>query len=309
MIVTARWAILSQMAKVQPQGQKPAKNNEAVAVAEPEDTPFRYYVPGEKPRLDQAYFELLLLKVMRSTGDIAEFEEVWPRAVQALAGMNLLRLSTYGPGDVREAIGSVGGEFSARMSGQTEAIIRWAESFWRIRQIYGTFRQYVRSFEVDGLDALLEDLKLRLPGLSAEFLTGFLRDAGEKVPVPEKPAGGRQQPRPTSQAEPRGGEQRGQKQQPQPKQENAGGDRRRRQRGRGGARPAQQPQQQPGTPRRQQQPQAVSVEPSAETQPGTDATTKDPQQQQRRRNRRRFFRRRRSSGDKAGGASAPPAAD
>lgn len=298
------------MARGQEQGQKPANNNEAVAVAEPEETPFRYYVPGEKPRVDQAYFELLILKVLRSSGDIAAFDEVWPRAVQALAGMNLLRLSTYGPGDVREAIATVGGEFSARMSGHAESIIRWAESYWRIRQIYGTFRQYVRSFEADGLEALLEDLKPRLPGLSTELLTSYLRDAGEKVPVPEKPSGGRQQSQPRQSAQPdsRGGDNRGrQQQQAQPKQENGGGGGRRRQRGRGNARPAQQqqpPQSQP--PRRPQQVPAVNLKPAAEPAAATEEISKDPQQQQRRRNRRRFFRRRRGGG--GGDSSATPAA-
>lgn len=307
LIVTILNAIFRPMARLQPQGQKPGKNNETVAVAEPEESPFRYYVPGEKPRIDQAFFELLLLKVLRASGDIADFDEVWPRAVQALAGMNLLRLSTYGPGDVREAIGTVGGEFNARMSGQTEAIIGWAESFWRIRQIYGTFRQYIRSFEAEGFDALMEDLKARLPGLSQDFLTGYLRDAGEKVPVPEKPAAGRQQqqPRRPPTPETRSGEQRGRQPQPQQKPESTSGDRRRRQRGRSGPRPAGQ---QPAQPQRPQRIPATAAQ-AAATEAPTESAAKNPEQQQRRRNRRRFFRRRRSGGgEKPGGASAPPAA-
>ena len=205
------------MAKVQQQGQKPAKNSEAVAVAEPEKSPYRHFVPGEKPRIDQAYFELLLSKVLRPTGEFANFDEVWPVAVQGLASINLLRLSTYTTVEVRDAIVTVGGEFNTRMNGHAESIIRWAQSFWRIRQIYGTFRRYLRSFEIDGFEALLEDLKTRLPGLSGEFLTGFLREVGEKAPVPEKAAAARpQQQRGSSQPESRGGDQ--QRRQPQQQQ-------------------------------------------------------------------------------------------
>jgi hypothetical protein len=295
------------MAKVQQQGQKPAQDDENVAVAEPEVSPFRHYEPGERPRTDPAYFELLLLKVLRVNGDIPDFDEVWPRAVQALAGMNLLRLSTYKPGDVREAIATVGGEFNVRMGGQAEAIIRWAQSLWRIRQIYGTFRRYIRSFESDGFEVLIEDLKVRLPGLSPEFLTGYLQEAGEKVPVPERPSGGRQpQQRQSPQSERHGGEQqRRQPQQQQPKQESGRGARRRRQGGRGGNRP---PQQQPPVAQRPQQVPAASAAQASDVKPLADDAAKDPQQQQRRRNRRRFFRRRRSGGeDKPGGSPAPAA--
>jgi hypothetical protein len=315
------------VAKVQQQGQKPAKNAEPVAVAEPVKSPYHYFVPGEKPRTDAAYFELLLAKLLRTSGEFPNFDDVWPVAVQSLAGMNLLRLSTYSTVELRDAIVTVGGEFNTRMNAQAEAIIRWAQSLWRIRQIYGTFRRYLRSFDVDGFEALLEDLKVRLPGLSAEFITAFLRDAGEKVPVPEKvPSARQQQQRGGSPQDGRGGDQRRQQQQPQkqqqpqspqqqqqqPKQEGGRNDRRRRQRGRGGARPQQQdPQaqkQQPAQQQAQRQPQVeqpAQANSSVENSSGDDAG-KDPQQQ-RRRNRRRFFRRRRSGGggDSTGAPSAP----
>ncbi|HWO57873.1 MAG TPA: hypothetical protein VNN55_09925 [bacterium] len=303
------------MAKVQQQGQKTAKTGD-VAVAEPEESPFRHYVPGEKPRADQAYFELLLLKVLRTGGDIPEFDEVWPRAVQALAGMNLLRLSTYNPADVRDAIAAVGGDFNARMADKAESIIAWAESLWRVRQIYGSVRQYIRSFEPDGFEALLEDMKLRLPGLSSEFLTAYLKDAGEKVPQAEKqPAGRSGQQRPSAQPESRGGERRQGQQPRQPQQqpqqqatpqEGAGRGDRRRRRGRGGRSGQAQPQQQAQQPKPSKQPQPAAQ--AGEAKPVADDAARE-QQQQRRRNRRRFFRRRRSGGggDK-GAAAAPPAA-
>jgi 3-methyladenine DNA glycosylase Tag len=300
------------MAKVQQQGQKTAKTGD-VAVAEPDESPFRHYIPGEKPRADQAYFELLLLKVLRTGGDIPEFDEVWPRAVQALAGMNLLRLSTYRPSDVRDAIAGVGGEFSTRMSDKAEAIIAWAESMWRVRQIYGSIRQYIRSFETDGFEALLEDMKLRLPGLSPEFLTAYLKEAGEKVPQPEKQAGGRPgQQRQTAQPESRGsGERRQgqpqkqpQPQAPQPEGGVARSDRRRR-RGRGGRSGQSQPQQQTQQPKPPKQPQPAAQ--AGDAKAAGDDAGKDLQQQ-RRRNRRRFFRRRRPGGGDKGATAAPPAA-
>ncbi len=304
MIVASEAAIFERMAKGQQQERKPARNDESTATIEQPDSPFRYYVPGEKPRTDQAYFELLMLKLARAKGDLTDFDEVWPRGVQALAGMNLLRLSTYSPTEVRESIASVGGEFSLRMTPHAESIVRWAAELWRIRQVYGTIRRYLRTLESDGFEVALEDLKSRLPGLTGDFLVSYLRDAGEKVPMPEKQAIGRpQQQRPAQPVDTRGqdpqrraqqSQQQAQQQQKQDDGRQGRGDRRRRQRGRGGPRPNQQQpqQQQPIVKQSQMQPAALAADSA-----GGDAV-KDPQQQQRRRNRRRFFRRRRAGGDK-----------
>lgn len=293
------------MAKAGQSGQKSQKGAEPTAVAETEESPFRHYVPGERPRADQAYFELLLWRLASAPGEIPDFDETWPRAVQALSGINLLRLSTLTPAEVREALATVGGEFHSRMSERAESIIRWAESFWRIRQIYGSFRQYLRTFEADGFEALMEDIKIRLPGLTTEFLLGYLRDAGEKVPVPapatsrERREPEREPQRPPQQQRPpqRVVAEPPKEQRPGPER---GGEGRRRRRGRGVQKPPQKQQQ----PQKAQQP----VQPRGELTPAGEAPPKDQQQQQqRRRNRRRFFRRRRSGGDKGGGQPTTPA--
>ena len=228
------------MAKIQSGGQRASKVPDTTTFVEQEESPFRHYVPGERPRADQAFFELLLLRLLNAKGELPNFDEVWPRAVQALAGMNLLRLSTYRPSEVRDAIATVGGEFNNRLNEQVDSIIVWAESFWRIRQIYGSFRQYLRSFDADGFDVLMEDLKPRLTGLSNDFLTAFLSEAGEKVPVvvTERPQRQPTVSQPQIQAErrPQGEPQ----QRKQVSQEGVRGERRRRQKQRGAARPPKQ---------------------------------------------------------------------
>jgi 3-methyladenine DNA glycosylase Tag len=148
-----------------------------------ENSPYRYYIKGERPRADAAYFELLLAQVIHANGGIGNFDEVWPRAVQALAGFNIFRLAHLTGTEMNDAIASIGGGFSTRLAGKSDALITWAESFWRIRQVYGSFRQYVRSFDAEGFDALLGDMKQRLPGLSPDFLINFLREAGETTPT------------------------------------------------------------------------------------------------------------------------------
>ncbi len=286
------------MVRTGQQGQRTQKGAEATADLEPEESHFRHYVPGERPRADQAFFELLIWRLIQTPSELPDMEEIWPRAVQVLSGMNLLRLSTLTPAEIVDATSMVGGEFHARLADKSESLITWADSFWRIKQIYGSFRQYLRSWETDGFDALMEDLKLRLPGLSQEFLLGYLHEAGEKVPVPvtEKP---RRETRPPE------NQQRAAGDQPQQPHESGGGrnnDRHRRQRPRPGQKSqSQTTQSQPTTAQGQQA--------NASTPPTAGDGQTEQQSGQRRRNRRRFFRRKRSGGDKPGGQAAPPASD
>ena len=227
-----------------------------------ENSPYRYFVKGERPRADAAYFELLLARVIQTNGGIANFDEVWPRAVQALAGFNIFRLAHLSGAEMNEAIASVGGGFSTRLAGKADAVIAWAEAFWRIRQVYGSFRQYVRSFDVDGFDTLLNDMKVRFSGLTPDFLISFLRDAGEKTPTR------------TGQARPGGSRGRRSRGDRGGGDESAGGNARRRG-ARGGAK-------------------SNAAKPAGDSAKGGEAgaTDKTKSPSKSRRGRRRFFRRR-----------------
>ena len=244
-----------------------------------EDSPFRYLVKGERPRLDGAFFELLLSRVLLESGGLSNFDSEWPRGVQALSGLNLTRLAQLSAAELADAISSVGGEFSSRLEKRADDLQVWADAFWRIRQIYGSFRQYVRSFDTDGHDALVEDLKQRLVGLSPDFLDRFLRESGEKplsAPQPERS-------RPPQTKKPK---------QPQAQ-----------------VRPVAQPAE--GN-RRQQPPRDNSTSktpapPSQGTSPKAQSGENDRTGSKGRRRRRGFFRRR-QGGDGARGTPAQPPA-
>ncbi|MEW5702955.1 MAG: hypothetical protein AB1792_12100 [Candidatus Zixiibacteriota bacterium] len=251
------------------------------AVLSEEESPFRHYVPGERPRSDAAFFELLLLRVVSQPAPLNNFEEVWPRAMQTLAGLNIFRLANLSGQEIATATSTIGGEFGARLADKTDSLAAWAEAFWRVRQIYGSFRQYLRSFDNDGLDALLDDLKQRLPGLSPDFLAAYLREVGEKATV--APAARTAQttgrkgaaaatPAPTTPTRPAA-------ERPAPGSEDKG---RKRRRGRGSA--AKQPA--PATSA------TAAAPPKPESkQAQTQSTEKAAGRN--RRNRRRFFRRKR----------------
>jgi hypothetical protein len=183
-------------------------------LAEPEESPYRHYVEGERLTSDGAFFELFLIKVLQEGNPVADFEEIWPRATQALAGLNAYRLSQYSAAELESIIDSVGGDFTPRMTKRAADIVAWADAFWHIRQIYGSFRQYVRSFDMDGPDALVEDILQRLPNLSPAIILAVLRTSGEKIPnlaQYERPSsgGGRQSKSRRSGGQSRGGRRRG----------------------------------------------------------------------------------------------------
>ncbi|GAB4328273.1 MAG: hypothetical protein Kow0074_24120 [Candidatus Zixiibacteriota bacterium] len=148
-----------------------------------EQSPFRYLIKGERVRRDGAFFELLLARVVLEPGQLNDFDNLWPRGTQALAGLNLRHLSKQSVKEMAEAVNSVGGEFTQRLHERAKDLVIWARAFWEISQIYGSFRQYVRSFDPDGPEALIEDLSNRLEGLSPKFLIEYLRESGEKIPT------------------------------------------------------------------------------------------------------------------------------
>lgn len=233
-----------------------------------DDSPFRYFVKGERPRADGAFFELLLSRVFLESGSVEGFDEIWPRAVQALAGLNLYRLSQMSPEDLGSVIETVGGEFSLRLGGRASALQTWADAFWRIRQIYGSFRQYVRSFDTDGHQALADDLRQRLVGLSPDFLEGFLRESGQKPAVAQQQSDrtkGQQQQRTPKRVS---------GQPSRPSANPSGGSRR--------SQPHSVPAGKPATP----------TAPPAKTREGDDSKSAPKH----RRKRRGFFRRRRDEG-------------
>ncbi len=246
-----------------------------------EDSPFRYLVKGERPRVDGAFFELLLSRVLMESGGVSDFDNEWPRGVQALSGLNLTRLAQLSADELAEAISSVGGEFSSRLQKRANELQVWADEFWRIRQIYGSFRQYVRSFDTDGHDALLEDLKQRLVGLSPDFIERFLRESGEKPPSAAPPDRGRA---PQLKQRPRQPE-------PQARQQQS-------------ARPNAQ---QPEGNRRQQPRDNAPAKPPAPKEGGTakGQGADDGKSGAKGRRRRRGFFRRRRSGGRSEGAPAP----
>jgi len=231
--------------------------------------------------LDGAFFELLLSRVLLESGGLSNFDTEWPRGVQALSGLNLTRLAHLSPAELADAISSVGGEFSSRLEKRADDLQVWADAFWRIRQIYGSFRQYVRSFDTDGHDALIEDLKQRLVGLSPDFLDRFLRESGERplsVPQPERS-------RPPQVKKPK---------QPQAQ-----------------VRPAAQPAEgnRRQQPPRDNVPSKTPAPPAQGTSPKTQSGENDRTGSKGRRRRRGFFRRRQGGrGDGAQGTPAQPSA-
>lgn len=249
----------------------------ATAVEEPV-SPFKYYVEGERLREDGAFFELLLYRVTAQAGGVPEFDFVWPRAMKALAGLNTLRLSQFTETELSLALESAGPSFRDRLGSHVGHLVPWADAFWRICKIYGSFRQYLRSFDSEGHETLLADLSERLAGLSPEFLMSYLRAAGEKFQPPPRPdATGGNVRRP--------GQESGQ----QRRGRDGGG---RRRSGRGNQQSGAQPKQSERT---------VAQTPASGPAPA-DSDKGQKTSSGRRRGRRGFFRRRR--GNRGGGKSS-----
>jgi len=266
-------------------------DSDTTTVVEEKESPFKYYVEGERLREDGAYFELLLYRVVAQSGGLQEFDFVWPRAMKALAGLNTLRLSQFTDAELAAAMESAGPSFRTRIGGHASHIVPWADAFWRLCKIYGSFRQYLRSFDSEGPEALLSDLGDRLTGLSTEFLTSYLKVAGEKLQAPPTEASLGNTRRQGAET---GGPRRGRE----------GGGRRRG--GRNGQQRQQQPQQQAQQSR---QPEKATMPAQASAPAPAQTQSQEGEKQQkggggRRRGRRGFFRRKRGARGQKGPDSA-----
>lgn len=257
---------------------------------EEKKSPYRYYAKGERVRSDGGFFELLLSKALTEPGPVQDFDELWPRCTRALSGLNLRYLSARSEKEMADAVVSVGGEFTARFGENARELLAWAEAFWTIKRVYGSFRQYVRSFDSDGPEALIDDLLHRLTGVTPKFLLEFLRDAGEKISPIGKYEGKSQQ------GQRRGGRSRG-----------SG----RRRGGRGGNRGGRSGQQQNGQEKSPEK--TVPEKPAQENKPQDGAKKEQQGGGRGRRGRRGFFKKRRGGrgnrksqgqGDKPKNASA-----
>jgi len=167
-----------------------APHTNADATGEEEKpTPFYHAAPGEQPSTDAGYFELLsFVMFTAAVGNRKLVTELWQDILYSFKNFHIQRVSEFSEQDLREVIERVP---ALNEKPQVPAVISSATAMLRIAQVYGSFKKYLRTFEQDGPEVLLKDVRERFPEVDRQIFQEFLKATAAGVKLPEAPRNNR----------------------------------------------------------------------------------------------------------------------
>lgn len=138
---------------------------------------------GEQPTSDAGYLELLGFAMFSTAiGNQQAVEENWPEILYGFKSFHVQRVAEFNDADLRD----VGQRVPIlRDKPQLSALVAGAAAILQISQVYGSFKQYLRSFEKDGPTELLKDISERFTLVDSNVFREFLKSAGAKVKFPD----------------------------------------------------------------------------------------------------------------------------
>jgi 3-methyladenine DNA glycosylase Tag len=174
----------------------PKKNGTDGNPEEQDSSVFHNVIPGEHSISDAGYLELLSYAVFTAAlGDSATVEENWPEILYVFKSFHVQRVAEFTANDLHDVVQRVP---MLQEKPQLSAIVANASALLQISQVYGSFKQYLRSFEKDGPAELLKDVAERFTMVDPAVFQEFLKSAGAKILIPDtaQPNKGSKQNRP-----------------------------------------------------------------------------------------------------------------
>jgi 3-methyladenine DNA glycosylase Tag len=139
--------------------------------------------PGEKPRSDAGYFELLSFSMFSTAlGDAKLATDNWPDILFGFKNFHVQRVASFNEDDLQQVVERVP---VLRGKPQLSAVVSNASAILQISQVYGSFKKYLRSFEKDGPEELLKDMSQRFLQIDRGVTEQFLKSAGSAIKFPE----------------------------------------------------------------------------------------------------------------------------
>jgi DNA-3-methyladenine glycosylase I len=130
-------------------------------------------LPGNKPRTDREYFEVLSLCILQAGLSWASVRRSWPRYRSAFLNFEVAKLAHAAPAALLRRPGAL------RNRKKVAALVANAQEFERIRAEHGTFARYLRAVK-SGKDActILQERFRQVGPYTAEF---YLHCVGRSV--------------------------------------------------------------------------------------------------------------------------------
>jgi|GEM_PF-3193997 len=150
---------------------------------EKESSLFHNVAPGELPATDAGYLELLSYEVFSAAlGDRGLVEDNWPEILYGFKSFHVQRVAEFNDNDLRD----VGERVPIlREKPQLSATVNNAAALLQIAQVYGSFKQYLRSFDKDGPAELMKDIAERFTMVDSNIFQDFLKSTGARIMIPE----------------------------------------------------------------------------------------------------------------------------
>ena len=136
--------------------------------------------PRTVPANDDGYLEEMTRSVFQAGIDWEVIRRRWPAFQQAFKGFSVVEVAHFGPDDLDRLIGAESG--IVRNYRKISSTIHNAEVFLDIQGEFGSFWNYLRSFDGRGYATLVKDLKKRFRHLGNTGAFVFLYTVNEKVP-------------------------------------------------------------------------------------------------------------------------------
>jgi len=139
--------------------------------------------PGEKPGSDAGYFELLSYVLFSTAlGNAKLVTERWPDILFGFKNFHVQRVASFDEDDLNQVTDRVP---ILRDKPQLNAVVSNASAILQISQVYGSFKKYLRSFEKDGPEELLKDMRQRFMQIDRNVTQEFLKSAGSSITFPD----------------------------------------------------------------------------------------------------------------------------
>ena len=138
-----------------------------------------WYETGKRPANDDAYFENMCRVIFQAGLNWHVIDKKWPTTRQAFANFSISKISAYTDKEVECLMKDEG---IVRNRGKIEAIIQNAVLFKEIKKQYGSFQNYLDSFDKsNNYYKVVTELTSKFKWLGPSSASMFLYTVGEKI--------------------------------------------------------------------------------------------------------------------------------
>ncbi|MSP78593.1 MAG: hypothetical protein EXR67_03440 [Dehalococcoidia bacterium] len=155
----------------------------------------QHHIPAviANPKSDTVYFEEMTRAVFQAGMDWGVIRARWPKFQKAFKRFDVTKVAYFSPDDVDYLLSAESGVI--RNFRKVTATVQNAATFLEVREEFGSFKAYLRTFDAQPYALKVRDIKKRFRHVGDTGAFVFLHTVGEKTPPwADRKVTGRPQP-------------------------------------------------------------------------------------------------------------------